>query len=276
MDFSLIMLVALIVTGGIWIIDRLFLVPGRRRAAEMMKNAGAREDEIAKVRKESVLVEYARAFFPVILIVFLLRSFLVEPFRIPSGSMLPSLLVGDFILVNKYQYGIRLPVVNTKILDMGQPKRGDVMVFRFPGDKSVNYIKRVIGLPGDHVEYRDKKLYINGAVMDQNDSRPYKGRLNIRHSIVESLTEDLGNMKHDILNTDREYFGPTEFNVPKGQYFVMGDNRDYSNDSRYWGYVPDENLVGKAFLVWFSWDIDSLDKEVWEKIVWERIGNSIH
>ena len=196
----------------IWIADRLFLAPGRKRAAQMMERAGAAPEAIEKARKESVLAEYARAFFPVILIVFLLRSFLVEPFRIPSGSMLPSLLVGDFILVNKYTYGVRIPIVNTKFFDVDKPKRGDVVVFRFPGDKSVNYIKRVVGLPGDNVEYRDKKLYINGELMEQSGGISYQGHPRLSQDQVQRLTETLDGVKHDILETGKEYYGPLSVN----------------------------------------------------------------
>src|SRR3990172_3536550 len=167
MDFALIMFVALLATGIIWAADHFIWAPARARTAAALKKAGKPEAVVDRVRHEPLIVEYARAFFPVILFVFLLRSFLVEPFRIPSGSMMPGLLAGDFILVNKYTYGLRLPVINRKVVDLSTPKRGDVMVFRFPGDLSVNYIKRVIGLPGDHIVYRDKKLFINNQPMSQ-------------------------------------------------------------------------------------------------------------
>jgi signal peptidase I len=256
-DIALAMLVLLVLTGTIWGLDRLLWAP--RRGGD-----GG---------KEPVAVEYARAFFPVILIVFVLRSFLVEPFRIPSGSMLPSLLIGDFILVNKFTYGIRLPVINFKVMDLGQPKRGDVMVFRFPGDPSVNYIKRVIGLPGDHIEYRDKKLFINGQPENQSDPHPAQ-LFGEGDGVVTRVHEDLDGVKHDILLTDRP---DTAFEVvvPPGRYFVMGDNRDHSNDSRYWGFVPDGNVVGRAFLIWFSWDEQRPVEWFWQHIVWNRIGTTI-
>lgn len=271
MDFSLIMLLALAATGFIWGLDRAFLAPARRRAHARLRKAGAPEAELERVEREPVAVEYARAFFPVILVVFLLRSFLVEPFRIPSGSMLPSLLIGDFILVNKYHYGIRLPVLNKKLVEIGSPKRGDVMVFRFPGDESVNYIKRVVGLPGDHIVYREKKLYINGAMAEQSalDSYAYSEseEQNIRaHRFVEKLN----GVEHQILLTDNADMMPLEFTVPDGQYFVMGDNRDRSNDSRFWGTVPEQNIVGRAFMIWFSWDFSNGGG-----VLWERIGNTI-
>jgi signal peptidase I len=261
MDFALIMLVLLMATGTIWGLDRLLLAPRRRHA---------------RAGREPIAVEYARAFFPVILIVFLLRSFLVEPFRIPSGSMLPSLLIGDFILVNKFSYGIRLPVANVKIVELGAPKRGDVMVFRFPGDLSINYIKRVIGLPGDRIVYKDKRLLINGKPMEQTGSRGYALPSDALGEVAR-VTEDIGGVSHDILLTDRPDAAAeiAEIVVPEGHYFVMGDNRDHSNDSRYWGFVPDRNLVGKAFLIWFSWDERNPAEWFWRRVVWSRIGTTI-
>jgi signal peptidase I len=222
------------------------------------------------VRHEPLIVEYARAFFPVILFVFLLRSFLVEPFRIPSGSMMPGLLAGDFILVNKYTYGLRLPVINRKVVDLNAPKRGDVMVFRFPGDLSVNYIKRVIGLPGDHIVYRDKKLFINNQPMLQAPLGGYTYTESGDHMIfARILKEQIDGMEHNILHGEGQSPGILEFSVPEGHYFMMGDNRDRSNDSRYWGMVPEANVVGRAFLIWFSWDMAN------GGVTWNRIGSSI-
>lgn len=270
MDFSLIMLFALGVTGLIWGLDRVLWLPGRERAAATLQQANALDAAVQSAQREPVLVEYARAFFPVILAVFLLRAFLVEPFRIPSGSMIPSLLVGDFILVNKYAYGVRLPVINKKVVEIGEPKRGDVMVFRFPGDPSVNYIKRVIGLPNDHVRYKDKVLYINGQRMPQTeidsdvDSDGDPG--------MRRLRESLDSVVHEIqLSGSYSDTQQMEFVVPPGQYFVMGDNRDHSNDSRYWGTVPEQNIVGKAFMIWFN-----LDFRRGGGINWSRIGNTIN
>ena len=276
MDFALIMLLILVGTGAIWSLDRLLLAESRERKAKTLSQAGKAE-EAARVRQEPAYVEYARAFFPVILIVFLIRSFLVEPFRIPSGSMLPSLYIGDFILVNKFTYGVRLPVINSKIMDSSQPKRGEVMVFRFPGNPSINYIKRVVGIPGDHILYKDKKLYINGTPMDQADGRPYffASGSDAQGEALRSR-ENLDGVRHDILTTNRPDMPLPEIVVPEGQYFVMGDNRDHSNDSRYWGFVPDQNLVGKAFLIWFSWDMTDQGKMFWQRIVWDRIGHSIN
>jgi len=273
MDFALFMFIALVATGVIWGADRLLWAPARVRAAEALQKAGQGEPEIDKARREPLLVEYARAFFPVILLVFLLRSFLVEPFRIPSGSMMPGLLAGDFILVNKYTYGIRLPVINKKILDIGAPRHGDVMVFRFPGEPGTNFIKRVIGLPGDRIVYRDKQLSINGRAMPQTPLGDYtyseSGDRGDHVNFSRRLRETIDGRGHEILISEGTGSGTFEFTVPPGQYFVMGDNRDRSNDSRYWGTVPEENVVGRAFFIWFSWDM------VKGNVAWTRIGNSI-
>ena len=272
MDFALIMLIALAVTGLIWAVDRVFWAPARSKAVLVLEQAGAATDAVEGAKKEPLLVEYSRAFFPVILVVFLLRGFVVEPFRIPSGSMEPTLRIGDFILVNKFTYGLRVPVWNKKILSIGEPKRGDVMVFRFPGDPSVDYIKRVIGLPGDHILYGDKKLYVNGKQMEQSPDGQFiyaeDGDPDISS---KKLKENLDGVVHDILLSDAPDQMPVDFTVPPGQYFVMGDNRDRSNDSRYWGTVPEQNIVGKAFLIWFSWDFAD-----GRGIFWKRIGHTIH
>jgi signal peptidase I len=271
MDFALIMFVALLATGFIWAADHFIWAPVRARAAAALQKAGEPEAAVHKARHEPLLVEYARAFFPVILFVFLLRSFLVEPFRIPSGSMMPTLLTGDFIFVNKFAYGLRLPVLNTKIVEIGEPERGDVIVFSYPGDLSVNYIKRVIGVPGDHVVYRDKKLFINNQPIPQAPEGDYTYTESGDHLIfARLLREQLDGVEHDILLSEGQNSGILEFNVPEGHYFMMGDNRDRSNDSRYWGMVPEANIVGRAFLIWFSWDM------VNGGVSWKRIGSSIH
>jgi signal peptidase I len=270
MDFALIMFVALLATGLVWAADHFIWAPARARSAAALQKAGEPEAAVSKARHEPLIVEYARAFFPVILFVFLLRSFLVEPFRIPSGSMMPGLLAGDFILVNKYTYGLRLPVINRKAVELGAPKRGDVMVFRFPGDPSVNYIKRVIGLPGDRIVYRDKKLTINNQPMPQAPGGDYTYSESGNHLIfARRYMEQIDGVEHDILLSEGPNLGTLEFSVPEGQYFVMGDNRDRSNDSRYWGMVPEANVVGRAFLIWFSWDMTQ------GGVSWSRIGNTI-
>lgn len=272
MDFALIMFLALAATGLIWGLDYLFGAPRRRRKLAALEQRGALAPEIEKAGKEPLLVEYARAFFPVILIVFLLRSFLVEPFRIPSGSMLPSLLVGDFILVNKFTYGIRIPVVNYELVGINKPQRGDVMVFRFPVNPSDNYIKRVVGLPGDRITYRDKQLYVNGTLVERSPvDSPYLYRESNRLMDAHEYVENLDGVRHAVLLTSGIQQEPMEFVVEPGHYFVMGDNRDHSNDSRYWGTVPERNLVGKAFLIWFSWDAAHGGG-----INWQRIGKTIN
>ncbi len=255
MNFALIMLILLVVTGAIWLLDSLIL---RRKRA-----VGA---------AEPWWVEYPKSFFPVILAVFFLRSFLVEPFKIPSGSMLPTLLVGDFILVNKFTYGIRLPVLNSKILDVSHPQRGEVMVFRYPEDPSLDFIKRVVGLPGDRISYHNKRLSVNGTELTANADGSFnyvEGGLNFIS--VPKFQETLDAHRHAILlrpgtpdvrisdvrqfpfrdNCDYNESGFT-CTVPPDHYFMMGDNRDSSSDSRYWGFVPDQNIVGKAFMIWWN------------------------
>jgi signal peptidase I len=205
----------------------------------------------------------------VLLVVLLVRSFLVEPFRIPSGSMMPTLLVGDFILVNKFAYGLRLPVLNTKFVRIGEPQRGDVVVFRYPNDPSVDYIKRVIGVPGDHIAYYDRTLTINGKPMPQQGLKVYDGPEAELVPNAEVREEHLQKVSHNILIQPWKPSVEGEFTVPAGQYFVMGDNRDNSNDSRYWGTVPEQNLVGKAFVIWMNWNSSS------GGLARERIGMTI-
>lgn len=241
-DFSFFLVMATLVTGTVWGSYVLYL----RYAGYSFGG---------ETREEPILVEYARSFFPIVLIVLVLRSFLVEPFRIPSASMMPTLLIGDFILVNKFAYGVRLPVLDTKIIPVGEPKRGDVVVFRFPNDPSLDYIKRVIGLPGDTIKYIGKQLYINGEKVKRTRLGRYQGvgQGDEMTGAIE-FVEDLPNVEHSILNQRERPAINGEFVIPEGHYFVMGDNRDNSNDSRYWGMVPEKNLVGRAFYVWMNWD----------------------
>ncbi|MCG2582437.1 MAG: signal peptidase I [Marinobacter sp.] len=249
-DFPLVLVVLTFATGLIWLADKLFL--RERRLSAFRSGGGAQSLDAgapteAEEPKEPYLVDLSRSFFPVLAIVLVLRSFLVEPFQIPSGSMLPTLEVGDFILVNKYAYGLRLPVAGTKVLDVADPQRGDVMVFKYPKDGETNYIKRVIGEPGDRIRYQDKQLFINGELVET--------RFIARLPPMELRREDLGEVEHDIFLTMgvTGNAGEGEWVVPEGHYFVMGDNRDNSNDSRYWGMVPDELVVGKAFAIWMHW-----------------------
>jgi signal peptidase I len=248
MDLELVLVLGVLVTGGVWLADRLFLV------AQRSEHDNVRGDENAS--KEPWYVEYSKSFFPVLLIVLLLRSFVAEPFRIPSGSMMPTLLVGDFILVNKFTYGIRLPVLGTKIVDIGEPQRGDVAVFRFPRNPSDDYIKRVIGLPGDHIAYYNKGLHINGRKIEQKSAGTYKGVGS--GTVMDNVavkSEILETVNHQILIDEKRMNIEFEYIVPQGHYFVLGDNRDNSNDSRYWGAVPEDHLVGKAFMIWLNWDL---------------------
>jgi len=284
-NFALLLFLATVVTGLYWLAERLYFMPRRRLAAERMEASAARrrgelaakgitqvDGEVAETRQRLLMqpwwLDWTAGLFPVILAVFVLRSFLFEPFKIPSGSMIPTLLVGDLILVNKFAYGVRLPVINTKLTDGTPPRRGDVMVFRYPPKPSLDYIKRVVGVPGDEIAYLDKKLTINGqpvpkaAVADffDEDAMLY----------FKQFEERIDGGPHRILNDDhRPAFIPGVENfpfkencrysvegvvckVPDGHYFMMGDNRDNSLDSRYWGFVPDKNIVGKAFFIWMN------------------------
>ena len=288
-NFSLLLFILSIVTLAYWLAERFHFAPQRLAAARQLEEQeAARRTQLAaqgisKVdtdvtqARESLLMQpwwldWTAGLFPVILAVFLLRSFLFEPFKIPSGSMIPTLLVGDLILVNKYHYGIRLPVINKKIVANNDPKRGDVIVFRFPRDTSIDYIKRVVGLPGDEVSFRNQKLYINGqpAPLEALPPPGFYDETTLRYS--PEFKEKLGEVEHRILvdpnaqrpfGADGAYAFPYRENcrysaegvtckVPEGHYFMMGDNRDNSEDSRFWGFVPDENIVGKAFFVWMN------------------------
>ncbi|MCY4245077.1 MAG: signal peptidase I [Gammaproteobacteria bacterium] len=262
MTFSLVLLCALVASGVIILAYRIFAPPPKPRASSVASPEAAAAAAARPPAPEPKLLEYARLLFPVILVVLLLRSFVVEPFRIPSGSMLPSLHIGDFILVSKFSYGLRLPIINTKIADTGAPRRGDVMVFRFPRDQNVNYIKRVVGLPGDEVRYAGKTVYINGRQAERTEAG---GDRNFRF-YVEKL-DDAGHQ----IQIDPGHPGPPQnLRVPAGHYFVMGDNRDNSHDSRVWGFVPESHLVGRAFLIWFSWN-----SAAGGGVNWSRIGGSI-
>ena len=276
MNFALILFLATVGTGLVVLADRLVFAKGRAPDAP-----------------EPWWIEYPKSFFPVLLIVFLLRSFLAEPFKIPSSSMRPTLVVGDFILVNKFTYGIRLPIVEKKIFPIGDPERGDVVVFRYPVNPSQDFIKRVIGVGGDHVVYRDKKLTVNGRPWPQQRNGTYSYLEGLRFETTELATETAqtgsGSREHQMAvspqapsvyvqnvrpfpgrencdyNSDGSGFA---CRVPAGQYLVMGDNRDNSDDSRYWGFVPDDHIRGKAFFIWFNWDDIS-------SFAFKRIGSGI-
>lgn len=259
-DFSAILLLATVITGVIWAIDHWMFRPGRLARAK---------GEV--VEPEPVVVDMARAFFPVVAVVFVIRSFWVEPFKIPSGSMKPTLLIGDFILVNKYTYGLRLPVLNKKVTEGTPVARGDVVVFRYPNDPQKDYIKRVIGIPGDRIEYRDKRITVNGTltpiqlqgVIDDGGLgsfaryQVFKEKLGAKDHTAQARDDRPPVILSDVLQFP--FRNNCEYNdagfackVPDGHYFVMGDNRDESLDSRYWGFVPDDHMKGRAFLVWMN------------------------
>ena len=284
-NFALLLFLAVVVTGAYWLAERFYFLPQRQRAADSLAAEHARRQaELDKlgVKGDNVDVQASRekllmqpwwldwtaGLFPVILVVFVLRSFLFEPFKIPSGSMIPTLRVGDLILVNKFHYGVRLPVINTKIISNNEPQRGDVMVFRYPPQPSLDYIKRVIGVPGDEVAYLNKQLFINGKPVEKSPQPEFYDSDSMRYS--RQFGEVLNGKHYNTLNdNDRPAFipGASDFpgkdhcrytvegvvcKVPEGHYFMMGDNRDNSLDSRYWGFVPEGNIVGKAFFVWMN------------------------
>ena len=286
MNFAVILFIASIVLGLPWLADKLYFAPQRRAAADAAVDRFNEQVSSGQINisdtdqqkqrqglrtqalRQPLWLEYTAGFFPVIVVVFLLRSFLFEPFKIPSGSMLPTLFVGDLILVNKFDFGVRIPIINKKIIDIGSPKAGDVMVFRFPPDPSVDYIKRVVGVPGDLIEVGNQRVTINGKLLPLKDA----GEFIDAGKIVRSSQhlETLGNIEHKLL-TDLNYRAPIgswsdasfkencsknaeilKCKVPAGHYFMMGDNRDNSADSRFWGFVPDENIVGRAFFIWMN------------------------
>ena len=261
-DFEFLLLATVLVSGLVWLLDTVLFASKRNALAE------------GKAQHEPILVEYSKSFFPVLLAVLVLRSFLYEPFRIPSGSMMPSLLVGDFILVNKYHYGLRLPVVHQKVTEGEKPQRGDVAVFRFPDNESLDFIKRIIGLPGDHISYYNRRLMVNGEPLKVEHKEIYAGQGRAADNMAggEVFIETLDGAEHLMMTDPKVNFSANgELIVPEGHYFVMGDNRDHSNDSRFWGFVPEKNLVGKAVMIWMHWDWrgDGSGLDV------SRIGNDI-
>ncbi len=255
MSFPAFMLSLVVITGLIWLLDKFVWAPKR------LSN-----------QAEPIIVEYAKSFFPIILAVLVIRSFIAEPFRIPSASMVPTLHIGDFILVNKFSYGIRLPVTNTKIIKMEQPQRGDVVVFRYPPKPEIDYIKRVVGLPGDRVGYFNKTIYINGRPVLQDEYEKTIEHIGIVPTSHTLKYEHLGEKTHLIALGPNMQRRELDIIIPEGEYFVMGDNRDNSSDSRFWGTVPEQNLVGKAFYIWMSWDCNAS----WSCIALNRLGSSIN
>ena len=286
-NFALLLFIATVVTGLYWLAERFYFLPKRHTAAQALEVASAQrrldlqakgiakvdmDGDISEARTKLLMqpwwLDWTAGLFPVILVVFVLRSFLFEPFKIPSGSMIPTLLIGDLILVNKFTYGVRLPFIHTKITEGNAPQRGDVMVFRYPPQPSLDYIKRVIGVPGDEVAYLNKRLTINGKEVPTKAVPDFFDESQVRY--FKQFEEELGAKPHRVLNnTEAPAFvqGASNFEyrqnctysvegvvckVPEGHYFMMGDNRDNSLDSRYWGFVPDKNIVGKAFFVWMN------------------------
>ncbi len=260
LNFPLILVTAVFATGLIALLDRLILAPRRAKAAENYRSSvkAPIPETLESLERESAVVETSRSVFPVLLLVLVLRSFLYEPFQIPSGSMLPTLEIGDFILVNKYTYGLRLPVIGTKVLSVNDPQRGDVMVFKEPANPNINFIKRVIGVPGDKITYVNKTLYVNGDKIPESfvgermdDFDAHIGLRPVYRIYDESIGDVTHEIRKDMMIPNRRAEG--EWIVPEGEYFVMGDNRDRSNDSRFWGFVPDNNVVGKAVYIWMHW-----------------------
>jgi signal peptidase I len=258
-DFSLVLVVLAVITGVIWTVDRWFFAP--RRAA-----AGG-------VAREPVLVDYARSFFPVILLVLVLRSFLYEPFRIPSESMMPTLVQGDFIFVNKWQYGLRLPVVNWKFVGIGEPQRGDVIVFRKPTEPSVVFIKRLVGLPGDTIRVAAAQVYVNGQPVPVDPGEFYRGPKEEQYPFTVVGEERLDQTVHSLMFDPSRPSTQGEWTVPAGHYFMMGDNRNNSRDSRFpeVGFVPADNVIGKAVAIWLSFNPSH-----GPFMLWNRMGTRIH
>lgn len=268
-NFPLILVLLVFVSGMIILLDKFWLAKRRKTIAEQLQQQGHYE-QAETAAKSSVLVEYSRSFFPIFLIVLVLRSFLFEPFRIPSGSLEPTLLVGDFVVVNKYQYGLRLPVINKKIIEISEPKVGEIAVFRWPIDPTQDYIKRVIGKSGDTISYKNKVLTINGKEVPQTlvghaSDRDAQGRL----WTVEKRREMINGVEHNIFVRPDVPAHDFEVTVPQGMFFMMGDNRDDSADSRHWGFVPEKALIGRAARVWLSWN------SVNDSVRWNRIGMRI-
>ena len=245
--FEIALVVLTFLSGAIWLLDKLFLAKRRKAAGGLLDDG-----------RDPVVIDYAKAFFPVLAIVLILRSFIAEPFRIPSNSMMPTLLTGDFILVNKFSYGLRLPISNAKVIPIGEPERGDVIVFKPPLHPEQDWIKRVIGLPGDTIAYRDNTVFVNGKPFSYKREGAYQGvGSGAEMTGASLLTEELPGRPHSVLEIDNLPFidqGDGQWQVPAGHYFVMGDNRDRSDDGRFWGFLPEQNIRGKAFLIWLNCD----------------------
>lgn len=280
-DFPTFLVLLTLFTFIFWIIDRVRTKKQKSLAHSSHTTLTKEQLKELSVISEEESFSWIKTFaeaFPVVLIVLILRSFVFEPFRIPSGSMLPTLLVGDFIVVNKFNYGLRTPIGNVKFFEIGEPKRGDVIVFKHPTE-GVEYIKRVIGIPGDKVEYKNKRIWVNGKVADYQKQDVFldEGR---PHNVFKevwpkgSAQGDDDYFSHHMMLNGRIYTQhPQQWVVPEGQYFCLGDNRDNSKDSRYWGFVPEDKIIGRAFGIWMSWNSDASS---WFPVNWKRIGRAIH
>ena len=303
--FSIILVAITVITGIVWLADKFYLAPQRKLLvaqaqadAKTQSHVELSPETVASLMEPSPLIDTSVQIFPVIALVLILRSFLYEPFQIPSGSMMPTLLDGDFILVNKFNYGLRDPVKRHKFFEVGEPQRGDAVVFKYPRDPRIDYIKRVIGLPGDRIIYRNKSLYIKQACQESDAVCPdYVQIVNTFTKKYQGPDAEIGLNQFDAVMFDKthtilkdentlprtgHYFQQTgtaqdEFLVPTGHYFVMGDNRDNSLDGRFWGFVPEENLVGQAVAIWMSFDFGRTQDSFFPQWIptnvrFERIG----
>jgi signal peptidase I len=295
--FSIFLVALTVASGLIWLVDNLMFASKRRERMAISAGPGGAKSALEQDAQLPWLVDTAQQIFPVIAFVMVLRSFLYEPFQIPSGSMMPTLLVGDFILVEKFTYGLKDPVMRNQFVDIGEPERGDVVVFKFPPDPRLDYIKRVVGLPGDTVIYRNKQLQVKPACDTAANCLPFqtidlkfesRGEAYQQFAPLEKYTEQLGDVSHQIYrtqgraSTSRYHSQPgtqaDEWIVPEGHYFVFGDNRDNSEDGRYWGFVPEENLVGKAIAIWISFEFERVPSSwvpgwIPTGIRFERVGS---
>ncbi len=260
-DFPLILLCVIVFSGVVVLIDFIFCL--------------CRHESFLEKKKRPLIIEYSRAFFPVLLLVFCIRSFLIQPYRVPTGSLEPTVMPGDFILVNQYHYGVRFPIWDKKIMSVGEPETGQIALFYYPVDHALTFVKRVIGVPGDRISYINKTLYINGKKQPKTFVDDVT-RLNDFGQLVtyQKYQEDLNGVKHDIfVRPDAPAVNFYNVIVPKNEYFMMGDNRDESDDSRYWGFVPEHDLVGHALFIWMSWNSDAA--HWYDDIRWNRIGDKL-
>lgn len=260
-NFPLILLSVIVFSGVVTLVDFIFCLYKRESFFEK--------------KKRPLVIEYSRSFFPILLLVFCIRSFLAQPYRVPTGSLEPTVMPGDFIFVNQYHYGVRFPIWDKKLISVGEPTLGQIALFYYPVDHALTFVKRVVGLPGDHISYINKTLYINGKKQPQQFIENVT-RLNDFGQLTtyQKYQENLNGIKHDIfVRSDASARNFYNVVVPKNEYFMMGDNRDESDDSRYWGFVPEHDLVGHALFVWMSWNSNAA--HWYEALRWQRIGNKL-